>query len=263
MSIPLFIYSHEQFFSSAFFDPRQFNAWWRRDGFQRPLHAYTLGYAATVVFLAGGFFGFLQMFIFPLSLRLVVLVVAGSMCLFQVASSVVTMTIDPQDRTVVRARVPRNVNYVKRPGVPVIDPETRLCGICQVHVDARTRHCKPCNKCVERFDHHCPYLSTCVGKSNYWSFFSTLVLGFTLCSFVTAMAARVIVLFFMDRSTFDSVVVWMFGSGDRKAQTVVAFVFVYAVFGVLVCLATVSLLILHIRLGLCTSPSASHPICFL
>ncbi|KAJ1564594.1 hypothetical protein HK405_014469, partial [Cladochytrium tenue] len=38
MSIPLCIWSHDRFFSSAFFEPRQFNAWYRRDGFQRPVH---------------------------------------------------------------------------------------------------------------------------------------------------------------------------------------------------------------------------------
>ena len=39
LKLPLFILSHEQFFSSSFWGPKEFNAWYKRDGFQRPIHS--------------------------------------------------------------------------------------------------------------------------------------------------------------------------------------------------------------------------------
>jgi hypothetical protein len=43
MHMPLFVMSYNSFFSSTEFNPREFNLWYRRDGFQRPIHGtYTL-----------------------------------------------------------------------------------------------------------------------------------------------------------------------------------------------------------------------------
>ncbi|KAJ1547148.1 hypothetical protein HK405_006554 [Cladochytrium tenue] len=125
MSIPLCIWSHDQFFSSTFFEPRQFNAWYRRDGFQRPVHVYILAYWATFVVLAVGFFGCLVFFVWPPSLRFVALVATGALAGLHLASTLVTMSTDPQDRRVLRAGVTRNVDvstagYVAEPASSVV-----------------------------------------------------------------------------------------------------------------------------------------------
>ncbi|KAI9333333.1 DHHC palmitoyltransferase-domain-containing protein [Zopfochytrium polystomum] len=248
LKIPVFIFSYEQFFSSASFDPRQFNMWWKRDGFQRPIHAYTIGYLVVVVFLAVGFFGFLQFFVLSFHLRVAIFALAGFLCLGHIAFAVITMTIDPEDASVRNAKVPRNPTFVKRRGVPVIDPRTGLCGICQVHVDARTRHCKPCNKCVARFDHHCPYLSTCIGKANYSFFIATISTGFILCTFVTAIAVRASVLYITERNTFEGAVNGLLGFGETKIRIALASTVLYAIVGLVVDFLVAGLLGFHLRI---------------
>ncbi|KAJ3130051.1 hypothetical protein HK098_006763, partial [Nowakowskiella sp. JEL0407] len=85
------------------------------------------------------------------------------------------MAIDPQDSAILTANTPRNADYVKMAGVPVIDEITKICGVCNVPVTVGTKHCKPCNKCVEDFDHHCKFLSTCIGSKNYKPFLVTVI----------------------------------------------------------------------------------------
>jgi hypothetical protein len=62
------------------------------------------------------------------------------------------ITVETQDERVLKARKPRNLQYVKITGIPVIDPENCFCNICQVHVAPLTKHCKACNKCVALYD---------------------------------------------------------------------------------------------------------------
>jgi hypothetical protein len=57
-------------------------------------------------------------------------------------AAITTMWIDTTDRNVKKAKMPRNINYVKMSGVPVIDPDTNMCGICNVQVGEMTKHCK-------------------------------------------------------------------------------------------------------------------------
>ncbi|KAJ3283432.1 hypothetical protein HDU76_008473 [Blyttiomyces sp. JEL0837] len=216
MQIPLITFSDNKFFGSLHYKPEEFNAWYRRDGFQRPAH----------IFLA-----------------------TASTAALQFTSTIYTMSTDPQDPKVIRAGRPRNVNYVKRSGIPVIDPETCYCGICQVHVDKGTKHCKPCNKCVARFDHHCPYLSTCIGKANYWSFVTTIVLGGVLTYFFAGVAFWVFSMYFYNRDSFDAVVVWMFGPGESKAQGIASLILIYGILTGSTAAGVTFLISFHFRLA--------------
>ncbi|ORZ03230.1 DHHC palmitoyltransferase-domain-containing protein [Syncephalastrum racemosum] len=83
--------------------------------------------------------------------------------------SLATSFIETEDRTVAMQRdhVPRSKAYVRKYGIPVVDYQTGICGICRIKVPRRTRHCKLCNKCVAGMDHHCRWLNCCIGASNY------------------------------------------------------------------------------------------------
>jgi hypothetical protein len=94
--------------------------------------------------MATGYFGFLVFFIKSLFWRVVVFGLVGAVAGLDFTATIYTMSIDPQDPKVTKAANPRDVNYVKQPGVPVIDPDTLYCGVCQVHVDPGTKHCKVC-----------------------------------------------------------------------------------------------------------------------
>jgi disulfide bond formation protein DsbB len=94
------------------------------------------------VFIALGFFGLLIFFIQPHSLRITAIVTITILATLQFAATIYTMLTDPQDPKVVQAGLERNVHYVKSLGVPVIDPDTLFCRVCQVHVDKGTKHCK-------------------------------------------------------------------------------------------------------------------------
>jgi hypothetical protein len=95
------------------------------------------------------------------------------------------------------------VDYVKLTGVPVIDPDTLFCNICQVHVaNPLTKHCKSCNKCVARYDHHCAFLSTCIGKKNYKQFLFIITFGALIALYFAGLAAYAFLVYFVDRPFF-------------------------------------------------------------
>lgn len=79
--------------------------------------------------------------------------IVGLLAFIQILLTVYCMTCNVEDDVVTKAKKQRNRDYVKRSGVPVIDPSTMFCNICQVHVKPLTKHCKTCNKCVEGYDH--------------------------------------------------------------------------------------------------------------
>ncbi|KAJ3100690.1 hypothetical protein HK100_004669, partial [Physocladia obscura] len=85
MKMPIVVVSQDQFYGNTRFDPQVFNAWYRRDGFDPPIHGDNL------------------------------------------VATLYTMTVDPQDSKVKMSGIPRNINYVKALGFPVIDRETLLC----------------------------------------------------------------------------------------------------------------------------------------
>ncbi|KAJ3219134.1 hypothetical protein HDU67_002467 [Dinochytrium kinnereticum] len=205
---------------------------------------------AVWAFLAVGFFGFLVFYINPMFLRILVFGLTGGLAGLQFAATIYTMTIDPQDKNVIKANRPRNVEYVKIAGIPVIDTDTCVCGICQVRVDRDTKHCKPCNKCVARFDHHCPYLSTCIGRYNYSSFVATIVLASILATSFAIFSIWVTTRYFLDRPTYDSVVVWMFGPSELISKIILSLIFLYACVAAVAAGSVWTLVAFHLKLAI-------------
>ncbi|KAL2916273.1 hypothetical protein HK105_204029 [Polyrhizophydium stewartii] len=269
LRLPLVVATNDAFFSSEGFEPRLFNAWYRKNGWHRPLHARLLLHLAVWVFLTVGFFGFHLRFVRPESARNIIYAVAGTVTLAQLACTVAVISIDPQDSAVKRAKVPRNIDYVKRTCVPVIDPETRFCNVCQVRIGALTKHCKPCNKCVSVYDHHCDYLSTCIGKRNYKVFYATVALGFVMSYAMTAAALYAFATFFTDKSAFASVgewarvtpysqrlnqgasaASWAFGRADEAVlRAALALVLFYIIVGLLAAGGATNMFVFHSRIS--------------
>lgn len=68
---------------------------------------------------------------------------------------------------------------------PVGDEDTvipyKYCFSCKRYFTRGLRyHCRSCNKCVVGFDHHCEWLNACIGEHNYWTFFSSMALFWSL-----------------------------------------------------------------------------------
>ncbi|KAJ3051023.1 hypothetical protein HK097_007998, partial [Rhizophlyctis rosea] len=99
--------------------------------------------AMWLVWIITGLFVFLLVIRFlPSTVRIAAYIVIGALVVAQLVATIYTMTVDPQDSLVLKANVGRNVDYVKLVGVPVIEPESRLCNICMVKVGPATKHCK-------------------------------------------------------------------------------------------------------------------------
>jgi hypothetical protein len=129
-------------------------------------------------------------------------VIAGIVVFIHGCILISTILWDTEDVNVKNAKRDRNIDYVKLTGVPVIDPETLYCNICQVNVNPETKHCKSCNKCVAHYDHHCTFLSTCIGKNNYYAFLVLITLGSLISLYLAGLAAFLFVQYFVDKSYF-------------------------------------------------------------
>jgi hypothetical protein len=77
----------------------------------------------------------------PKTLHIISLSVLSVALFAEFIAAVVTMTIDTTDENVKKSKMPRNIEYVKVSGIPVID-HTNYCHICQVTVQEGTKHCK-------------------------------------------------------------------------------------------------------------------------
>ncbi|KAJ3327662.1 Palmitoyltransferase zdhhc14 [Blyttiomyces sp. JEL0837] len=212
MKMPLCVLSNNSFFSSTSFEPKLFNGWYRRDGFQRPVHGRL--HARNVGDMDSCGVGVLWLGF-----------------LLHRAST------NPQDPKVKRAGVPRNIDYVKSLGVPVIDPDTLFCEICQ-----------PCNKCVARFDHHCPYLSTCVGKSNYWTFFTTIALSGLLTLAYSAAAFWACSRYVYDRDDFEAKTSQLLQLNSDNLKVVAGLTLAFAILTLGLSVSIWSLITFHFRL---------------
>lgn len=93
------------------------------------------------IIIVVGLYAFLYQFI-QQPLKTIISCITVPLFIIQTASTIYTMAIDPMDLRIKRARVERNIDYVKVVGVPVIDPDTGYCGICRVQVGSGTKHCK-------------------------------------------------------------------------------------------------------------------------
>lgn len=88
------------------------------------------------------YFGFFQRVFADPTSRLALEVLTGILAGVQAVLSIYCISANVEDDVVTKAKKPRNVEYVKISGVPVIDPSTLYCQICQVHVKPLTKHCK-------------------------------------------------------------------------------------------------------------------------
>ncbi|TPX42978.1 hypothetical protein SeLEV6574_g05307 [Synchytrium endobioticum] len=250
LRLPWITLSNDMFFGSDAVEPRLFNTWRRKNSFQTPVHILTILSMSAWLIVTLGYFAYLSFFI-PSSLRIVSYIAVGALTSLQGACMGYTMLVDPQDPAVTHAQQPRNIDYVKIAGVPVIDQETLMCGICQVIVERDTKHCKPCNKCVSGYDHHCGYLNTCIGSRNYFPFCWTLILAGTISCFYAAVACWGFSWYFTCRDDFDATVAFMFNLSldARSQQTAVCWgIFMYACLCAFASFSVFNLLCFHFKL---------------
>jgi putative Mn2+ efflux pump MntP len=150
----------------------------------------------------GVYFGFLTRVFADSNAQWISNIVIGSLAIIHGAVMLWTILGETEDTNVLNAKRERNIDYVKVTGVPVIEPETLFCNICQVHVNAYTKHCKSCNKCVAHYDHHCAFLSTCIGKRNYKQFLFVTTVGSLIALYLAVVAGYIFVLYFTNRPFF-------------------------------------------------------------
>eukprot|EP00842_Homolaphlyctis_polyrhiza_P002603 jgi/Hompol1/3343/HPOL_003205-RA len=261
LRMPLCVLTNDSFFSSDGFDPVLFNVWSRRNGWQPPIHALLLLHISAWIILAFIYFGFLLIFIQPQVARIIMYAVTGTIAAIQGISTIITISIDPQDAAVIKANVPRNATYIKRTGIPVIDQDTNFCNICQVTVGFGTRHCKPCNKCISGFDHHCGYLSTCIGNRNYTPFFITIWLGALMACIIFIVSVYVFILYFADRSTFSDTVSSVFQPSSPSSSILIeTLIAVYAVAAGTVAALSCGLFVFHARIYKANSSNLNNAV---
>ena len=70
------------------------------------------------------YFGFFQRVFADSTLRLVLEVLSGILAAAQAALTIYCITANVEDDVVIKANKPRNVDYIKISGIPVIDPST-------------------------------------------------------------------------------------------------------------------------------------------
>lgn len=248
LDIPCFMMTDDRFYSSSGFNPKLFNAWIKKNGFYPPYNLYFLIHVCLWLFEAGILYGILLRYI-PSNEQTILYAVFVPLTLIQLICMLMTMYIDPQDPKVIQDNQPRFVQYIKVLGVPVIDPSTRMCGICQVKVSRFTKHCKSCNKCVAVYDHHCAYLNTCIGQRNYGWFLATTLLGCILVFFAGAISLWLFIIYFTDPVYFKSKSDYLFSRSESSFLAGMAcLAFFHFLVGILGGIAAFNLCGMHLRL---------------
>ena len=139
--IPICITNNAFFFSSNASDTKAFNGWFRANGWGRPYHIFfPLQITLTILVSLWNFIFLVPLL--PIQIRYYGYVFTGFLTLIYYLALIATVSTDPQDCKVIHAKQPRNLDFVKYTGVPVIDQDSRICQICCVKVGIRTRHCK-------------------------------------------------------------------------------------------------------------------------
>jgi hypothetical protein len=176
----VFILDYKSFYSGT-----HFNSYIRTNGFSLPIHVYFILHCTVFILDAIYLFYFLiSCFSFPTFY--IILTLALFFTLGELYFTFFTLIKDPQDPNCIHSA--RNLNFVKVLGYPVIDPNSRICGICQVKVKSTTIHCKPCNKCVMEYDHHCNWLNTCIGKRNKLTFVLVLICNCAMALMLSSLS---------------------------------------------------------------------------
>ncbi|CAK5271297.1 unnamed protein product [Mycena citricolor] len=121
------------------------------------------------------------------------------------------------------ARTPRGRHP---PTTPVLLPQHRWCGKCQIVKPYRAHHCRVCGTCILKYDHHCPWIGQCVGARNHKFFLNFCVAAGCLTAY-----------------TFGSLLAFNVGESGVDAQELVIIVL-----SALFLLFTSSLSVAHGRL---------------
>jgi len=245
IKMPFIITDNKQF---AYVNVREFNNWRRINACQRPIDISMI-FLWVVWFIAViGFYSFVSFF-FPTVNQIIVCIFAGLLTCIQLATTLYIMFVETQDPVIQQQNKPRNLDYVKEMGVPVIGPDN-FCHICQVTVERKTRHCKPCNKCVAGFDHHCVYLNTCIGSKNYSEFILLIYLSAFIALFFAACALYYFIQFFANRDQFKATVSYYFSSGKYAPVICDILLLLYCLFCLYAYFTVLELIIFHFKLWL-------------
>jgi len=245
IKMPFIITDNKQF---AYVNVREFNNWRRINACQRPIDISMIFLWIVWFIVVIGFYSFVSFF-FPTPNQIAVCIVCGILTCIQLATTLYIMFVETQDPVIQQQNKPRNLDYVKEMGVPVIGPNN-FCQICQVTVSRKTRHCKPCNKCVAGFDHHCVYLNTCIGSKNYSEFILLIYLSAFIVLFFAACSLYYFIQFFTNRNQFKETVSYYFSSGKYAPVICDVILILYCLFCLYAYFTVLELIIFHFKLWL-------------
>ncbi|KAJ3300945.1 hypothetical protein HDV03_001582, partial [Kappamyces sp. JEL0829] len=194
------------------------------------------------------YYAFITRLIQDRSAFLAIDIVAGIGCAVQAVLTLYCISCNVEDDVVIKANKSRNIEYVKVSGVPVIDPDTNYCNICQVHVKHLTKHCKTCNKCVEGYDHHCIFMSTCIGSKNYRHFLGAISLASLVGLYFGAMGVYAFFVYFTDPSYFRQTLLRSAALSQLAEIWIQIFVFLYSALVLTAAIGLGYLFVFHARL---------------
>lgn len=143
-SFPLLVINEDFFYSSTQNDPHLMNAWYRVNGWYRPINVLMPVLWIIWITAVGVYFGLLRRLI----ARLEVDIIIALLCALQAGFVVYCISCETTDDLVlkvhgllnIKANRERNLDFVKISGIPVIDADSNYCNICQVHVPFFINH---------------------------------------------------------------------------------------------------------------------------
>ncbi|KAI8899144.1 DHHC palmitoyltransferase-domain-containing protein [Globomyces pollinis-pini] len=244
---PCIVLNDDFFFSSHGYDPAIYNSWYRVNGWFAPINILMPITWISWLIAQTVYFTILTRLHEP-TVASIVVVVVGICVALQFGFTVYTMSIDTRDINVVNENMKRNLDYIKVTGVPVIDPDTLYCNICQVHVNHQTKHCKACNKCIGVYDHHCNFLSCCIGTRNYWSFICSITLGSVVGLYYSCLSFYSFVIFYFDKPFFNNNLLRNPNATTFEASICLVGLFLYGLVYLIISGGLLQLTIYHYRL---------------
>lgn len=254
--IPGMITSNSMFFDSTkknLNNPNtlgQFNLWYKKNSWKKPFHLYFIFTLIILILFSLAYFLLAVRSLPNKNARIGLYVIGVILILSLYICLLYTTIVDAQNIDCKNNHENRNLDFVKITGIPVINSDDLVCGICQIKVSYNTKHCKPCNKCVNGFDHHCDFLSTCIGKRNYISFLSSLVLTLIILCLLFAISSTIFIFRFTQPDILQqrSTVVFHNNGSVHALNACAALNFVIAIISFLIGSYTLYLIFFHARL---------------
>lgn len=93
LKLPFIIISSDLFFSTERFDAKQFNSWFRKNAWQRPVHIYMLAHFVLWMLMTAFYFAFIVPFL-PLALQYIAIGVVAALAAIQMACTLYTMSVE-------------------------------------------------------------------------------------------------------------------------------------------------------------------------